>query len=74
MEATPAQTVDPKIIIQLYEKDPENLTRDDLQTLVADLRAKRSQFMQEEQTKSMKEKRVKKKDAPKQLDLKDLGL
>lgn len=70
----PTEKVDPKEIMKLYNKDPEELTRDDLKTLVADLRAKRETFLKTEESKKMKDNKAKKKEPSKQLSLDDIGL
>lgn len=72
-QESPLRKADPNEILKLYSKDPEDLTRKDLQALVDDLRAKRKTFLKSEQSKGMQEK-GKKKEAPKQMSLDDIGL
>lgn len=64
---------DPQSLADLFAADPENLTDNDVNRIVAEYREKRKLFLQEEQTKSLKGSTKKGyKDAPPDLNLEDI--
>lgn len=70
---------DPKALAFLFEKDPEQLTQHDLDTIVVELRKQRMLFEQSEEAKALKPKAPKKKESTTkeeamQMTLGDLGL
>lgn len=73
--------VDAKALQALFDRDPEQLTKEDLTTIVVELRKQRAKFSVDEQAKAMQEKKPRAKvtkvlsaDESKQLSLGDLGL
>lgn len=71
--------VDPKALAVLFDKDPEELTKDDLEYICIELRAQRGRFEIDEDAKAAKPKLPKATKQTstaeaEQLSLEDLGL
>lgn len=72
--------VDPQTLQQLFDKDPEQITKDDLQLICLELRKQRARFEADETAKAMKPKKSKQEVDPvakhqaEQLSLDDLNL
>lgn len=75
----PLQRADPRLIQELFDKDPLSLTDVDLDLIIADFRADRANYIQADKGKAKKAATAKASKAPlipvsDQLDLTDLGL
>jgi len=69
---TPTAEADAATIQELFARDPENLSDQDIDAIVSHYRKKRHIFLQEENTKKAKGSSRGRKDAPKNLSLDDL--
>lgn len=67
--------VDPQALQELYSRDPEKLSEQDITVIVSDLRKQRAAFATDEQAKAMKPKAKSiTKEEAKGMTLGDLGL
>lgn len=71
-EANPLEAANPDSLQQLFDKDPLKLTQQDLDAMVAKLRAARANFVKAETAKAANG--GKKRSAPAKLSLNDLGI
>lgn len=67
MTTTPLAEAEAESLQELFDKDPLKLTRDDIETIVSELRAQRERF-------AKAEAKPKKQAAPASLSIEDLGL
>lgn len=70
-EQPPTAEADPQSLGQLFAADPEELTNENIDTIVSHFREKRKLFLQQEKTKPSGGGKAK-KDAPDNLSLEDL--
>lgn len=71
-ETAPTAEADPQSLSTLFEADPEDLTDNDIDTIVSHFREKRHLFLQQEETKKATGRSSGTKSPPKNLSLDDL--